>query len=140
MLFRLWLFQIRRSARVISSNGGWCSVAWFSAATQDIVIDAYRIELAETQMQTVLAATYNAGYRIGMIVAGAGALFLAAYLGTAKGNYIYEAWKYTYLTMAAVMLVGILTTLIIREPKVDRVYKSYQRRDYFRLVLVFLLL
>ncbi|KOR15892.1 transporter [Acinetobacter sp. C15] len=109
----------------------------FSAATQDIVIDAYRIELAETQMQTVLAATYNAGYRIGMIVAGAGALFLAAYLGTAKGNYIYEAWKYTYLTMAAVMLVGILTTLIIRETKVDRVYKSYQRRDYFRLVLVF---
>lgn len=109
----------------------------FSAATQDIVIDAYRIELAETQMQTVLAATYNAGYRIGMIVAGAGALFLAAYLGTAKGNYIYEAWKYTYLTMAAVMLVGILTTLIIREPKVDRVYKSYQRHDYFRLVLVF---
>lgn len=109
----------------------------FSAATQDIVIDAYRIELAETQMQTVLAATYNAGYRIGMIVAGAGALFLAAYLGTAKGNYIYEAWKYTYLTMAAVMLVGILTTLIIREPKVDRVYKSYQRLDYFRLVLVF---
>lgn len=109
----------------------------FSAATQDIVIDAYRIELAETQMQTVLAATYNAGYRIGMIVAGAGALFLAAYLGTAKGNYIYEAWKYTYLTMAVVMLVGILTTLIIREPKVDRVYKSYQRGDYFRLVLVF---
>ncbi len=55
-----------------------------SAATQDIVIDAYRIELAETEMQTVLASTYNAGYRIGMIVAGAGALFLAAHLGTAK--------------------------------------------------------
>ena len=68
----------------------------FSAATQDIVIDAYRIELAETQMQTVLASTYNAGYRIGMIVAGAGALFLAAYLGTAKGNYIYEALKYHF--------------------------------------------
>lgn len=109
----------------------------FSAATQDIVIDAYRIELAETQMQTVLAATYNAGYRIGMIIAGAGALFLAAYLGTAKGNYIYEAWKYTYLAMAAVMLVGIITTLVVREPKVNRVYKSYQRRDYFRLVAVF---
>ena len=42
----------------------------FSAATQDIVIDAYRIELAESEMQTVLASTYNAGYRIGMIVAG----------------------------------------------------------------------
>ncbi|WP_373687238.1 MFS transporter [Acinetobacter sp. YH12235] len=109
----------------------------FSAATQDIVIDAYRIELAETQMQTVLASTYNAGYRIGMIVAGAGALFLAAYLGTAKGNYIYDAWKWTYLAMAAVMLVGIITTLVIREPQVDRVRKDYQRSDYFRLVGVF---
>lgn len=109
----------------------------FSAATQDIVIDAYRIELAETQMQTVLASTYNAGYRIGMIVAGAGALFLAAYLGTAKGNYIYEAWKWTYLAMAAVMLVGIATTLCIREPQVDRVRKEYKRVDYYRLVVVF---
>lgn len=109
----------------------------FSAATQDIVIDAYRIELAETQMQTVLASTYNAGYRIGMIVAGAGALFLAASLGTAKGNYIYSAWKITYLAMAAVMLIGIITTLVIREPQVNRVNKHYQRRDYFRLVAVF---
>ena len=109
----------------------------FSAATQDIVIDAYRIELAETQMQTVLASTYNAGYRIGMIIAGAGALFLAAKLGTAKGNYIYSAWKTTYLTMAAVMLVGIVTTLCIREPQVDRVHKDYKRTDYYRLVAVF---
>ena len=109
----------------------------FSAATQDIVIDAYRIELAETQMQTVLASTYNAGYRIGMIVAGAGALFLAASLGTAKGNYIYSAWKMTYLAMASVMLIGIITTLVIREPQVNRVNKHYQRRDYFRLVAVF---
>ena len=109
----------------------------FSAATQDIVIDAYRIELAETEMQTVLASTYNAGYRIGMIVAGAGALFLASYLGTAKGNYIYEAWKYTYFTMAAVMSVGIITTLCIREPQVNRVYKHYKTTDYYRLVFVF---
>ncbi|MFG0587015.1 AmpG family muropeptide MFS transporter [Acinetobacter sp. YQ_14] len=109
----------------------------FSAATQDIVIDAYRIELAETEMQTVLASTYNAGYRIGMIVAGAGALFLAAYLGTAKGNYIYEAWKYTYLAMAAVMAIGIITTLSILEPQVNRVYKHYKTTDYYRLVFVF---
>ncbi|OTG83568.1 AmpG family muropeptide MFS transporter [Acinetobacter sp. ANC 4648] len=110
----------------------------FSAATQDIVIDAYRIELAETEMQTVLASTYNAGYRIGMIIAGAGALFLAASLGTAKGNYIYEAWKYTYLAMAAVMLVGIITTLSIREPQVYRVNKQYKKTDYYRLVFVFI--
>ncbi|RSZ26033.1 AmpG family muropeptide MFS transporter [Acinetobacter bereziniae] len=111
----------------------------FSAATQDIVIDAYRIELAETEMQTVLASTYNAGYRLGMIVAGAGALFLAASLGTAKGNYIYEAWKYTYLTMAVVMVVGVVTTLLIREPQVNRVDKHYKNIDYYRLVLVFVL-
>ncbi|WP_151806897.1 AmpG family muropeptide MFS transporter [Acinetobacter bereziniae] len=111
----------------------------FSAATQDIVIDAYRIELAETEMQTVLASTYNAGYRLGMIVAGAGALFLAASLGTAKGNYIYEAWKYTYLTMAVVMVVGLITTLLIREPQVNRVDKHYKNIDYYRLVLVFVL-
>lgn len=111
----------------------------FAGATQDIVIDAYRIELAETQMQTVLASTYNAGYRIGMIVAGAGALFLAAHLGTAKGNYIYDAWKTTYLAMAGVMGVGIITTLCIREPVVNRVKKHYQRSDYARLVIVFFL-
>lgn len=111
----------------------------FSAATQDIVIDAYRIELAETEMQTVLASTYNAGYRLGMIVAGAGALFLAASLGTAKGNYIYEAWKYTYLMMAVVMVVGLVTTLLIREPQVNRVDKHYKNIDYYRLVLVFVL-
>ena len=111
----------------------------FSAATQDIVIDAYRIELAEPEMQTILASTYNAGYRIGMIIAGAGALFLAAYWGTAKGNYIYDAWKYTYLTMACVMVVGVITTLVVREPVVDRVAKSYQKSDYYRLVVVFFL-
>ncbi len=109
----------------------------FAAATQDIVLDAYRIELAEREMQTVLASTYNAGYRIGMIVAGAGALFIAAALGTAKGNYIYEAWQSTYFMMAAVMLVGIITTLVVREPQVNRMDKHYLRSDYFRLVVVF---
>ncbi|GAA5006903.1 MFS transporter [Acinetobacter puyangensis] len=110
----------------------------FASATQDIVIDAYRIELAETEMQTVLASTYNAGYRIGMIVAGAGALFIASGLGTAKGNYIYEAWQSTYFIMAAVMVIGLITTLLVREPQVNRVYKNYQKSDYLRLVLVFL--
>lgn len=109
----------------------------FSAATQDIVIDAYRIELGDTQMQTVLASTYNAGYRIGMIVAGAGALFLAGWLGTSKGNYIYNAWKYTYLIMACVMVVGVITTLCIREPNVARKNKNYHAMDYLRLVFVF---
>lgn len=111
----------------------------FSAATQDIVIDAYRIEIAEPQTQTVLASTYNAGYRIGMIVAGAGALLLAAKFGTSKGNYIYSAWQYTYLIMAGFMLVGIATTLAIKEPQVERIARHYKRQDYLRLVAVFAL-
>lgn len=89
----------------------------FSSATQDIVIDAYRIELADTAMQTVLSATYNAGYRIGMIVAGAGALFLAEYFGSVKGAYVYEAWRNTYFIMAGVMLIGMLATLTTYETK-----------------------
>lgn len=109
----------------------------FFAATQDIVIDAYRIELADTNMQTVLASTYNAGYRLGMIVAGAGALFLASFLGTEKGNYIYSAWQYTYLLMAVVMLVGVATTCLIQEPLTNRKLHHYQRQDYFRLVGIF---
>jgi PAT family beta-lactamase induction signal transducer AmpG len=109
----------------------------FASATQDIVIDAYRIELADSQMQTVLASTYNAGYRIGMIVAGAGALFIAAGLGTAKGNYLYTAWQNTYLIMAVVMLVGIATTLSIAEPKLSRQRQDYAKSDYLRLLLVF---
>ncbi len=110
----------------------------FSAATQDIVIDAYRIELAEANMQSALAATYNAGYRIAMIVAGAGALFLASGFGSEKDSYIYQAWQSTYFIMAAIMLVGVLTTLIIREPARQRAARPYQPMDYVRLVFVFL--
>ena len=76
----------------------------FSAATQDIVIDAYRIESVEQSMQALLASMYIAGYRIGMLVAGAGSLFLASHLGTSKAGYDYAAWQITYLTMALVVL------------------------------------
>ncbi len=109
----------------------------FSAATQDIVIDAYRIELAEADMQSALAATYNAGYRIAMIIAGAGALFLASGFGTEKGSYLYIAWQKTYLIMACVMLIGVITTLVIREPERQRPPREYASFDYIRLVIVF---
>ncbi len=58
----------------------------FSSATQDIVIDAFRIESAESKMQGLLSATYIAGYRIGMLASGAGALFLADYFGSEMGT------------------------------------------------------
>lgn len=118
---------------------GFAILLGFSSATQDIVIDAYRIELANSQLQSVLSATYNAGYRLGMIVAGAGALFLAEYFGSVKGAYVYQAWQHTYWIMASVMAVGVITTLSIHEPAVNQNQAPRQTADYVRLVVVFAL-
>ncbi|HIM95874.1 MAG TPA: MFS transporter, partial [Gammaproteobacteria bacterium] len=110
----------------------------FSSATQDIVIDAYRIESADKDMQSMLSATYIAGYRIGMLVAGAGGLFVASYLGSTKALYSYDAWSGTYMIMAAVMLIGVATTLIISEPDTKRHEAEYSTTDYARFFLLFL--
>ena len=110
----------------------------FSSATQDIVIDAYRIEAADESMQALLSSAYVAGYRGGMIVAGAGALYIAAGLGTTAENYVYAAWKWTYVCMAAAMLVGVATTLLVREP-VRRAAAKYVHSvwDYARFLFLF---
>ena len=84
----------------------WVLVASFAGATQDIVVDAYRIEIAPAESQAALAATYTLGYRIGLILAGAGALYLAE----------FEGWIVAYLAMASLMLLPILATLMSREP------------------------
>ena len=122
----------------------------FSSATQDIVIDAYRIELAPPSLQAVMSAMYVAGYRLGMIVAGAGALYLADYFGSTEALYSYAAWRNTYWIMAGIMGIGVLTTLIIREPVNSRVLTAKpsngeslpiprKTSDYARLLLVFAL-
>jgi len=112
----------------------------FSSATQDIVIDAYRIESAPIEEQAMISSTYIAGYRIGMIVAGAGALYLATYFGSTKEAYSYSAWMNTYAIMAAVMLIGVATTFIIREPATHRADTDpYQASDYLRFLLVFII-
>lgn len=111
----------------------------FSSATQDIVIDAYRIELAPPSLQSVLSAMYTAGYRLGMIVAGAGALYLADYFGSTEALYSYEAWRNTYWIMAGVIGIGVVTTLVIHEPVSEQVRVPRKTSDYTRLVLVFAL-
>lgn len=113
----------------------------FSSATQDIVIDAYRIESAEESMQAMLAAMYIAGYRVGMLMAGAGSLFLAGYLGTTSEAYDYTAWKLTYIGMAAMMGCGVITTFVINEPEVNRRVSLYENSasDYGRFFVFFLL-
>ena len=84
----------------------WVLVGSFAGATQDSVVDAYRIEIAPASAQAALAATYTLGYRFGLIVGGAGALYIAD----------FEGWTPAYLWMAALMLIPIVTTLLAREP------------------------
>lgn len=78
----------------------------FSSATQDIAIDAFRIESAEKEVQGAMSATYIFGYRVALLVAGAGALYIAEFM----------SWPAAYTAMAALMGVGIGTVLLIREP------------------------
>ena len=88
-----------------------------ASATQDIALDAYRIEAVETEKQGAMAATYQAGYRIAMITAGAGALWIAAAFDPSEATYDFHPWRVAYSVMALLMSVGILTTLVIREPE-----------------------
>ncbi len=131
-------------------SGSLNAMAWgavllgFAAATQDVVIDAYRIEAApdDSAMQSVMSSTYTAGYRLGMIVAGAGSLMLAQWLGSTKEHYAYSAWQQTYWAMAATMLVGVATTLWVREPAAhrDNVQAAGQNvNDNVRLLVMFAL-
>ena len=78
----------------------------FCSATQDICIDAYRIEAAASELQAAMAATYIFGYRLALLASGAGAFYIAD---------LYD-WQLTYQLMALLMLVGIVTTGFISEP------------------------
>lgn len=91
----------------------------FASATQDIAIDAYRIDIAEDDQQALLAGIAIAGYRFGMLLAGAGALELSAWVGE-EGVYDHSSWQFAYFCMAILMLLGMLTTLLVREPKVSQ--------------------
>ncbi len=90
----------------------------FASATQDIALDAYRIEAVALELQGAMAATYQAGYRAAMILASAGVLWIAASVDSSAETYSHLPWRFAYLVMAGCMSVGIITTLIIREPDV----------------------
>ena len=103
-------------------------VVAFASATQDIALDAFRIESADTTRQAALAAAYQTGYRLAMIWAGAGVLWIAARAeapalagatAATVGGAAYQngAWQTAYLVMAASMAVGMVTVLFSREPR-----------------------
>ena len=112
LLAMAWLTPTHLAAFVAATLG----VAFFGA-TQDIAVDAYRIEIAPVEAQGALVATYSLGYRIGLLLAGAVALILADHI----------AWRAIYLLMAAAMLIPLATTLLAREPQVLRTRASSWR-------------
>jgi len=103
--------------RVSLAGVVWCALAVaFASATQDIALDAYRIESAPTEQQPALAASYQMGYRLAMIWAGAGVLWLAARAQGGAAGYDNAAWQLAYLVMAGSMVIGVLTVLLSPEP------------------------
>jgi PAT family beta-lactamase induction signal transducer AmpG len=115
-------------------------VAFFSAS-QDIVVDAYRVELLAEEEQGAGAAATQFGYRLGMIASGAGALYAAQAFG----------WPGAYLTMAALMVVGMATVLATPEPVVDQPprggfvatviapFRDFARHPRWAVILLFVL-
>jgi PAT family beta-lactamase induction signal transducer AmpG len=85
----------------------WALLLAFSAATQDIALDAWRVESAPVDLQGAMAAGYQIGYRIALITASAGAFTVAAKFG----------WHISYATMAALVSIGVITTLLVKEPQ-----------------------
>jgi PAT family beta-lactamase induction signal transducer AmpG len=81
-------------------------LAAFAGATIDIVVDAYRVEIAPQEAQGALAATYTLGYRFGLIASGAGVLLIADQAG----------WQRAYATIVLLLLIPIVSVLVVREP------------------------
>ncbi len=116
----------------------WCAlVVAFASATQDIALDAFRIESADAQHQAALAATYQTGYRLAMIWAGAGVLWVAARVAGADDKaYLHAAWQTAYLVMAASMGVGVLTVLLSPEPAHRELPPARNAAEWLRGALV----
>jgi len=91
----------------------------FASATQDIAIDAWRIEAMPTELQGAMSGTYQMGYRLGMLLAGGGSFTLA----------YYYSWPAAYSAMALFMLIGIFTILVIPEPDRNISTETWQQEE-----------
>ena len=101
IVFGLWVIAGSDPTASLGRIALFAFLVGFSSATQDIAIDAWRIEAAEVSKQGAMAAAYQWGYRVGMIVAGAVPFFLATSYG----------WNFSYAVMAALMGIGVLAVL-----------------------------
>jgi len=117
----------------------YCAVVVaIGSATQDIALDAFRIESADANHQAALSATYQTGYRLAMIWAGAGTLWLAARAEQSgvAAHYQQSAWQTAYIVMAGSMLPGVLTVLFSREPIARAVAPTHSLGEWLRSALV----
>ena len=103
----------------VVATAAFTFVVAFGSATQDVVVDGWRIDAAPTDMQGIMAAAYQLGYRIALLAAGAGALYIAEFAG----------WTVSYFAMAALMAVGIVASLL--SPIVDRAPQAGAVRPRF---------
>lgn len=103
-------------------------VTAFAGATQDIAIDAWRIESAPEEMQGAMAGAYQLGYRLALFAGGAGVFLIVAWLQDPLHGLGPAAWRYGYLAMAVAMLIGVGALLSAREPAV-RVSEETERME-----------
>ena len=136
IIFSLVLTSINDPQNNIIITAVCITLVAFFSATQDIIIDAYRIESVDQKLQGSLSSMYIAGYRIGMLVGGAGSLLLASYWG--GENYEHDVWKKVYLSMSLLMFVGVVANLISKEPKKVR-YFTRSSNLHFKFFLSILM-
>jgi PAT family beta-lactamase induction signal transducer AmpG len=103
-------------ATSLGATAAFTFIVAFGSATQDVVVDGWRIDAAPTEMQGIMAASYQLGYRIALLAAGAGALYVADFVN----------WAAAYFAMAALMAVGIAASLA--SPIVDRAPGAVEAR------------
>ena len=115
----------------------WCALlVAFGSATQDIALDAFRIESADSDHQAALAATYQTGYRLALIWSGAGVLWLAARAEGGVAGYDASAWQFAYLCMALSISVGVITTLLSKEPARIELTKARNIKAWLHQTLI----
>ena len=129
----LFGIAISDPSKGVSGLIGFALLTAFASATQDIALDAFRIESGLVEDQGAMAATYQMGYRLAMITSSAGALFLASWFDYTESIYEPEPWMYTYMAMALLMLVGIVTTILSPEPSPKTNHKNHEWDNRSRL-------
>ena len=118
---------------------GFALLTAFGSATQDIALDAFRIESAQARLQAVLAASYQTGYRLAMIWAGAGVFWIAAKAeagGLPAGTYQDNAWAVAYVAMAVSMAVGMVTVLFSKEPAHVDLPPAHGLREWLQVAVI----